>query len=231
VSGGEAKLASGGAVAPTHNDEPPWAASSGAASIEVPGTSMPVVASNAGRGLNRTIPRWLQQGQVDTPKAPSLAGYSGVYIGGVCGRIYSLYPRVAKWMFGAKMTPRIEGAVSTCLDNFVHVPLLYIPAFYTATGILRGEGSEAAFETLQGSWGETVVSCWGFWIPAQYVIFSKIPAAWRVRAVASGDFVWNVLLSYIAHKPVETVIAVPDVVLSGPTVVSTVADTLVGNIE
>jgi len=157
----------------------------------------------------------------------AFAAFGGVYIGGVCGRIYSLYPRIAQKMFGKNLTPKLEGVVSSCLDNFLHVPFLYIPSFYMCTGILRGEGIEATVQTLRSSWAETVFSCCAFWIPAQYVIFSKVPAAWRVRAVASGDFVWNVVLSYIAHRePAENLPSIPDVVASGSAVVTTVSGTL-----
>lgn len=178
------------------------------------------------------------EGHIDSERAVSnnldvrrnlaFAAFGGVYIGGVCGRIYGIYPRVAQRIFGARMTPRIEGAVSTFLDNFIHVPLLYIPSFYMCTGILRGERREDTIQTLRSSWGETVVSCWAFWIPSQYIIFSRVPVAWRVRAVASGDFVWNVMLSYIAHKkPAENLPSIPAVVSSGSAVVvSTVSDTL-----
>ena len=56
-------------------------------------------------------------------------------------------------------------------------------------------------ESVQSNWQESVLACWSFWIPVQFIIFSAVPAAYRVRAVASGDFVWNVALSYLAHRP------------------------------
>merc|ERR1719215_1643330 len=107
---------------------------------------------------------------------------------------------MASMILRSKNSIVLNGAVVTALDNFLHVPFVYIPAYYMSTGFMRGFGAEASAQVLRDSWVETVGSCWLFWIPAQYVIFSKVPHHWRVRAVASGDFAWNVVLSFISNR-------------------------------
>ena len=77
--------------------------------------------------------------------------------------------------------------VATLLDNFVHVPFCYIPSFYVGTSLLRGEGAESSLASLRNNWWESVTACITFWLPAQFVIFSMVPPAGRVRCVAAGD--------------------------------------------
>ena len=138
----------------------------------------------------------------------AFAAFTGLYIGGACTALYSTYPRIAKWVL-SKPSAKAVGAVSTLLDNFVHVPFFYMPAFYIGTCTLRGEDWSTTKQCLDANWLESVTSCWAFWIPAQFAIFSVVPAVYRVRCVACGDFVWNVVLSYLAHRsqPMEVEIA------------------------
>ena len=139
----------------------------------------------------------------DWTRSFAFSTFTGFYIGGVCTGIFATYPRIASRILKAKpgVAPKLEGAIATALDNFVHVPLMYIPSFYMGTGLLKGEEPEAVVENLRENWTDTVLSCWCFWIPAQFVIFSAVPPVYRVRSVAMGDFIWNVALSYIAHRP------------------------------
>mmetsp|Transcript_96451 Transcript_96451/g.245117 ORF Transcript_96451/g.245117 Transcript_96451/m.245117 type:complete len:221 (-) Transcript_96451:303-965(-) len=136
----------------------------------------------------------------DSRRTAAFAIFTGVYVGGVCSGLYGLYPRIAARVLKARATPRLEGAVCSALDNFLHVPLMYIPTFYLSIGMMRGESWENSTKMFRDSWGETVVTCWAFWIPAQFIIFSKVPAALRVPAVAAGDFAWNMVLSFVANR-------------------------------
>ena len=131
----------------------------------------------------------------------AFATFTGFYIGGTCGFIYALYPRFARSLLKRAPTSKEEGVISSLLDNFVHVPVLYIPTFYASTRVLQGDDCEMALQHLRTNWWESVVSCCAFWLPAQFVIFSMVPAPARVRCVAAGDFVWNVALSYLANRP------------------------------
>lgn len=135
----------------------------------------------------------------DWRRSFAFSTFTGLYIGGVCTPLYSLYPRIAASLFRSP-SPNVSGAVATLCDNFVHVPFLYLPAFYLGTGALRGESSAEMADGLRRNWAMSVASCLSFWLPAQFVIFSMVPAAYRVRCVASCDFVWNVALSFIAHR-------------------------------
>lgn len=137
----------------------------------------------------------------DWRRNAAFAAFTGFYIGGACSALYATYPRVAARLLGdPSPTPKAVGAVSTLLDNFVHVPFVYLPSFFLGTSAMRGHDWEEANDQLRRNWSETCVSCWGFWLPTQYYVFSVLPPAYRIRAVATGDFVWNIILSYLAHR-------------------------------
>lgn len=140
---------------------------------------------------------------LDGRRLLAFSAFTGIYIGGCCGYIYALYPWVARRLLRRAPSAKEEGVVASLLDNFLHVPALYIPTFYLGTNLMRGEGLAHATEALRSNWKESVSLCVLFWLPAQYVIFSAVPAAARVRCVAAGDFAWNVVLSYLAHRVEE----------------------------
>jgi len=138
---------------------------------------------------------------VDWRRCVAFSLFTGVYLGGACNCVYALYPRITQQLLRGKIAnPRAEGWLATALDNFVHVPFLYVPAFYLSTGMLRGDDLDSSVSQLSNRWGATVFSCCAFWIPVQYLVFSRVTIAYRVRAVAAGDFVWNVILSYVANN-------------------------------
>ena len=66
-------------------------------------------------------------------------------------------------------------------------PFVYIPSFYLCTSLLRGEDAAHSVTALQNNWRESVLACLAFWLPAQFVIFSSVPAPARVKCVAAGD--------------------------------------------
>ena len=136
----------------------------------------------------------------DWRRSLAFSSFTGLYLGGCCSRIYALYPRVAQRLLGRAPTPREEGALSTVLDNFLHVPFVYMPTFYLSTALIRGEDFASALTTLRAHWRESVAACMVCWLPTQFLIFSVVPVGARVRCVAAGDFVWNILLSFMAHR-------------------------------
>ena len=81
----------------------------------------------------------LSLSNLDRRRTFAFATFTGLYIGGFCHGVYSLYPRLARYLLKRSPSPREEGAIATVVDNFIHVPALYIPSFYLGTSFLRGE--------------------------------------------------------------------------------------------
>ena len=57
----------------------------------------------------------------DWRRSFAFSAFTGVYIGGFCSGLYTLYPRAARLWLRRAPTPREEGIAATLLDNFVHV--------------------------------------------------------------------------------------------------------------
>ena len=118
------------------------------------------------------------------PRALSMTAFGAFYSGGICVRVFSIYPGITPAVF--KGSAFKSGAWASMLDNFVHVPLLYTPAFYAITISVRefskrflssSDGPEEdvpclIVQTMKEKYKETVVMCWAMWIPLQTVTFS-----------------------------------------------------------
>ena len=92
------------------------------------------------------------------------------------------------------------GLACSALDNFVHVPIVYTPAFYFFTGLLRGDGWEETMKVLRKCAVPSISACWVMWIPYQTVNFSVVPEKYRVIFMQVGNLVWNVILDFIANN-------------------------------
>lgn len=55
----------------------------------------------------------------------------------LCTRLYQVLPSLLP--FSLTKTRIRTGIGCTMLDNFVHVPLLYMPAYYSVVGFLQGD--------------------------------------------------------------------------------------------
>ena len=133
--------------------------------------------------------------QISWPRALSMTAFGSLYSGGVCVRVFALYPSLTPRIFETTAVRR--GAWASFLDNFVHVPVLYTPGFYAITvavreyaggggggGVEGGELLGLIWKTLEEKYKETVVTCWAMWIPLQTVTFS-------VGEISGGVWRWG----------------------------------------
>ena len=144
------------------------------------------------------------QSSFDWRRCMAFASFSGIYLGGVCSALYVQYPRIARWLLRGRHTQTREACVISAIDNVGHVPLLYLPSFFIFPALLRGEDSANAIAALKQEWLASTVSCWALWVPAQFIIFSRVPSMYRVRCVASVNFFWSVTLSFLTNRHHKT---------------------------
>jgi protein Mpv17 len=146
---------------------------------------------------------------IDKQRSFAIALFSGFYLGVACNYIYSLYPTLASSVIRSNLFQRMlpacetrsQGVISTVADNFVHVPVLYLPSYFVAVGTLQGLPIDQSIQEMQDSWWHTLGSCWAFWVPFMVVNFSLVNPTQRVKAVAGANFCWTVCLDYITqHK-------------------------------
>lgn len=132
---------------------------------------------------------------IDKQRTFAIALFSGSYLGVACNYIYSLYPSLAKSVIKStilqKMLPscriKSQGVISTVADNFIHVPVLYLPSYFVTVGSLQGIPVQKSMQEMQNSWWSTLGSCWAFWVPFMAVNFALVPPAQRGRCLPKAS--------------------------------------------
>lgn len=103
-----------------------------------------------------------------------------------------LLPLSSKWTHFLAVTER------TLTYQFLVVPLLYYPIFFTFTGFMQGLDWQA---TLQRG-AQLFLPCWKrnllFWIPTQYFMFGVVATAWQIPFVCVMGILWSTILSVTA---------------------------------
>ncbi|XP_057812358.1 protein sym-1-like [Salvia miltiorrhiza] len=98
-------------------------------------------------------------------------------------------------------TPGAYGVLSRLvLDQFLFAPV-FIGIFLSTLVTLEGRPSDV-IPKLQQEWFSSVVANWQLWIPFQFLNFRFVPQQFQVLAANFIALVWNVILSYKAHKQV-----------------------------
>ncbi|KAI7752172.1 hypothetical protein M8C21_008337, partial [Ambrosia artemisiifolia] len=84
------------------------------------------------------------------------------------------------------------------IDQFIFAPA-FIGVFLSTLVTLEGRPSQV-LPKLQQEWVSSVVANWQLWIPFQFLNFLFVPQQFQVLAANFIALVWNVILSYKAHK-------------------------------
>ncbi|CAJ1917021.1 unnamed protein product [Sphenostylis stenocarpa] len=97
--------------------------------------------------------------------------------------------------------PGASGALlRLVLDQFLFSPI-FIGVFLATLVTLEGKPSQAV-PKLQQEWFSAVLANWKLWIPFQFLNFRFVPQQFQVLAANVIALVWNVILSFKAHKEV-----------------------------
>ncbi|KAI3421603.1 uncharacterized protein J3R85_012113 [Psidium guajava] len=97
--------------------------------------------------------------------------------------------------------PGASGAfVRLLLDQFIFSPL-FIGVFLATLVTLEGRPSDVV-PKLQQEWFSAVLANWKLWIPFQFLNFRFVPQQFQVLAANVIALVWNVILSFKAHKEI-----------------------------
>lgn len=98
-------------------------------------------------------------------------------------------------------TPGVTGTlIRLVLDQFLFAPT-FVAVFLSSLVTLEGRSSEV-IPKLQQEWFSSVLANWQLWIPFQFFNFRFVPQQFQVLAANFIALVWNVILSYKAHKEV-----------------------------
>ncbi|KAG8388484.1 hypothetical protein BUALT_Bualt02G0130500 [Buddleja alternifolia] len=115
-------------------------------------------------------------------------------------------PTLHFWYLGLSRlvtTPGASGAfLRLLLDQFIFAPI-FIGFFLSTLVTLEGNPSHV-IPKLKQEWFSSVLANWQLWIPFQFLNFRFVPQQFQVLAANFIAVVWNVILSYKAHKEVVT---------------------------
>ncbi|XP_024031195.1 protein sym-1 isoform X1 [Morus notabilis] len=97
--------------------------------------------------------------------------------------------------------PGASGAfLRLLLDQFLFAPT-FIGVFLSTLMTLEGRPSQVV-PKLQQEWFSAVVANWRLWIPFQFLNFLYVPQQFQVLAANFIALIWNVILSFKAHKEI-----------------------------
>ncbi|KAJ6304318.1 hypothetical protein OIU77_018061 [Salix suchowensis] len=113
-------------------------------------------------------------------------------------------PTLHFWYFYLSKLVTVPGASGALLrllvDQFVFSPI-FIGVFLSTLVTLEGRPSQV-IPKLQQEWFSAVLANWQLWIPFQFLNFRFVPQQFQVLAANVIALVWNVILSFKAHKEV-----------------------------
>ncbi|KAM7258554.1 hypothetical protein ACFE04_014295 [Oxalis oulophora] len=97
--------------------------------------------------------------------------------------------------------PGASGAIlRLLLDQFLFSPL-FIGVFLSSLVTLEGRPTDV-IPKLKQEWFSAVLANWQLWIPFQFLNFRFVPQQFQVLAANVIALVWNVILSFKAHKEI-----------------------------
>ncbi len=151
--------------------------------------------------------------KIDWGRNAAFATFGFVYLGGVQYAIYvpffgKLFPNAAS--FASKtLREKIKDfkgirnvGLQLFLDQCVHHPAMYFPAFYATKELVmsaQNEDGKPDFSKAYASYTENLwddmIALWKIWVPATFVNFAFMPMHMRIPYTATVSMVWTCVLS------------------------------------
>lgn len=136
--------------------------------------------------------------KVDMKRNIAFLLYGGLYTGCVCEWLYNyLFPI----LFGTESTP-IVALKKTLMDLFIVCPFFTLPLSYVIKALMF---RDPVRDALQKCWVDVtqnhlLTNYWVIWFPVQILVFTVIPAHYRVGFCQLVSFLWLVILSTISNR-------------------------------
>ena len=102
----------------------------------------------------------------------------------------------------------LAAAEATLLNQFVFIPLLYLPLFYLINGLTRGMRLRAIVRDASRKYLNVLRANHVFWIPVQCALFALLAPELLVPVTCLAGVAWNFILSTLSSRRTSAV-AVP----------------------
>jgi hypothetical protein len=94
------------------------------------------------------------------------------------------------------LAPAIEQAL---VSQVIVIPIVYYPVFFAVTGAVQGLSLAETWQRAYDSWVPLMLRNWLFWIPVQFIVFSKIPDQnVQIPILIACGLIWTIFLSALA---------------------------------
>jgi predicted amino acid-binding ACT domain protein len=146
--------------------------------------------------------------EVDWRRNAAFASFGFFYLGGIQYTLYvtvfgRLFPNAAS--FAAKPLAQkvrdVKGIASLVgqvfLDQCIHHPLMYFPAFYCTKEIVMADKPDIlkVLTEYRKNMSEDLAALWKIWVPATLFNFAFMPMHLRIPFVAGVSLLWTCVLS------------------------------------
>ena len=91
------------------------------------------------------------------------------------------------------------GISKSVIDNFVHVPCLYLPTFYSWVGLVQGQSSEAILSAMNQDVVHVTLLHAAVFVPGMAFVFGVVPVYLRLLVVNASNLLWTVFLSHCSQ--------------------------------
>jgi predicted amino acid-binding ACT domain protein len=146
--------------------------------------------------------------KVDWKRNAAFAAFGFVYLGGVQYTLYvpvfgRLFPNAANFAakpLAQKLTDvrgMIQLVAQTFLDQCVHHPFMYFPAFYVTKELVMSSSPNITkvLQDYKKNMREDLLALWKVWVPATLFNFAFMPMHLRIPFVAGVSLLWTCILS------------------------------------
>jgi len=138
-------------------------------------------------------------GDYDLRRATSFASFDAIYR---ALQVY-LFPIIVLQFHGQHLEsimPSIDLEVlgpieQTMVNQFLVIPFLYYPIFYSFTGIMQGLPMDEIIERGCSTFWPTLKRNWLFWLPVQYYQFSYVDEPLQIPFLCVVGLIWTIILS------------------------------------
>jgi hypothetical protein len=146
--------------------------------------------------------------EIDWRRNSAFAAFGFVYLGGVQYSLYvnifgRMFPNAAKFA-AMPLTQKLKDVrgmmnvgAQVFLDQCVHHPLMYFPAFYCTKEIVMSDKPDLArvLGDYRKNMKEDLQALWKIWLPATVFNFAFMPMHLRIPFAAGVSLLWTIVLS------------------------------------
>jgi protein Mpv17 len=140
--------------------------------------------------------------EYDKKRAGAFVSFDLIYRAVQC----SLFPHIVDICDGhslATVLPDIDlhflaTIEQTFANQFLVIPLIYYPVFFSLTGYLQGLSMEANAERVKSTLVPLLKRNWLFWIPVQYYQFGYVEEPLQIPFLCVAGLAWTFILSAYA---------------------------------